>query len=253
MEAIMYAAGVGRRLNQRFGEIPKILIELGGRTVLERHVEHLASNGLERLTLVTGYERERIAPLIKSLPERYPVTLAERVNPDYEEGSVLSFLASVPLLQTLKEPVLLMDGDVLYPSAMLHRLLHSEHRTALLVDRNYSTEDDDPVLVPIREGRPVDFVKGWAGEAESVGESVGFFKVAPEDLPTLIEGTRRRLEGPGRGDSYDAVLREMVQAGRFGCEDVTGMPWTELDSPEDVERARKEVLPAVEAFDRMPR
>ena len=37
----------------------------------------------------------------------------------------------------------------------------------------------------------------------------------------------------------------MVLAGRFGFEDVTGMPWTEIDFPNDVGRAREEVLPAI--------
>jgi len=249
-EAIMYAAGVGRRLNQHFGDIPKVLLEFGGRTVLERHVAHLAANGIRRLTLVTGFERHQVAPWLKRLADRYPVRLEEIVNPDYEEGSVLSFHVSLPFLEQLRDPVLLMDGDVLYPAAMLGRLVASPHRSALLVDRDYSTADDDPVLVPIRGGRPVDFVKGWTGQADEVGESIGFFKVAPEDLPMLVEGTRRRVHGPGRADSYDAVLREMVQAGHFGCEDVTGMPWTELDFPGDVERAMREVLPALDALER---
>jgi len=50
----------------------------------------------------------------------------------------------------------------------------------------------------------------------------------------------------GRFASYDDVLRQLVQAGRFGHEDVTGLPWTEIDYPYDVERATVEVLPAIE-------
>jgi choline kinase len=141
-----------------------------------------------------------------------------------------------------------MDGDVLYPTEILRRLVDSPHRTALLIDRNYSTADDDPVLVPIAKGRPFEFVKKWQGEAEQIGESIGFFKVSAEDRPDLINFTQSMSAGKGRSTSYDEVLRKLVQAGRFGHEDVTGLPWTEIDFPEDVERANVEVLPAIEAL-----
>ena len=70
-----------------------------------------------------------------------------------------------------------MDADVLYPAWVLERLVRSENPTALLLDREYSTDDDDPVLVPVRNGRPFEFRKKWTGQADFVGESIGFFKI----------------------------------------------------------------------------
>jgi hypothetical protein len=61
----------------------------------------------------------------------------------------------------------------------------------------------------------------------------------------LIEETRRRSAGERRSESYDEVLRALVLAGRFGYEDVTGIPWTEIDFPDDVVRAETKVLPAI--------
>jgi choline kinase len=142
-----------------------------------------------------------------------------------------------------------MDGDVLYDTRMLERLVHSPARTALLVDRNYSTADDDPVLVPMRAGKPFDFVKKWKGEAQpitqSIGESIGFFKIAPEDLPAIINETRTRA-ARSRSDSYDDVLRALVQRGLFAAEDVTGLPWTEIDFPQDIEYATETILPMLQ-------
>ena len=60
----------------------------------------------------------------------------------------------------------------------------------------------------------------------------------------LIDETRARSAGPEVRDSYDDVLRAMVLADRFGFEDVTGVPWTEIDFPEDVvARARRSASP----------
>ena len=113
----------------------------------------------------------------------------------------------------------------------------------MLLDRGYSTADDDPVLVPVVGGKAVEFRKAWTGAADVVGESIGFFKVHPADITMLVESTQRRIEAGQRGDSYDEVLRDLVLAGRFGYEDVTGEPWTELDFPEDVVYAVERVLP----------
>jgi choline kinase len=247
MQAIMYAAGVGMRLKSAFGERPKILLEFGGKSLLEWHLVRLAEAGVKELTLVTGYQCQLIDQALPALRERCQIAITTLNNPDFTEGSILSLAASIPALQALPagEPVLLMDADVLYPPEFLRRLVGSPHRTALLIDRDYSTADDDPVLVPIAKGRPFDFVKNWKGEAESVGESIGFFKLAAADVRELISLTQTMSVGAGRSASYDDILRRLVQAGRFGHEDVTGLPWTEIDFPSDVDRATREVLPAL--------
>lgn len=246
MNAIIYAAGKGLRLGS---DRPKILIEFGGRTLLEWHIRHLASVGVKQLLLVTGFQREVIDQILPLLGERYGVNVNEVVNHEFELGSVLSFHVSLPHLTETAGSVLLMDGDVLYPAAMLRRLIDSTHATALLLDREYATTDDDPVLVPVKHGRPFDFRKKWTGDAELVGESVGFFKVAPDDVPLLASETRLRADGTEaqRKESYDEVLRALVVAGHFGYEDVTGLPWIEIDFPQDIERARREVLPLIDS------
>ncbi len=245
MKAFLYAAGIGRRLEEHFGKRPKVLLEFGGRTLLDWHLQRLAQAGVKELVVVTGYCRDMLEAAIARLGEDSPVRITTRHNPDYTEGSVLSVAASLPDLEGVKEPVLVMDADVLYPSVFLGRLIHSQHASALLVDRDFSTADDDPVLVPVREGRPFDFVKQWRGRCDWMGESVGFFKLSPEHVTRFVAETRKRLTGAGRRESLDDVLRLLVQDGCFGLEDITGLPWTEIDFPGDVDRAEREVLPAI--------
>lgn len=247
MKAIICAAGRGVRLG---ANSPKILLEFGGRTLLEWHALRLREVGVAELVLVTGYLREHIARVLPEISARHGVSIRELVNERFDEGSVLSVAAALPEIEGSREPILLMDADVLYPGQMLERLLQSDHPTALLLDREYSTKDDDPVLVPVKEGRPFEFRKKWTGQADFVGESIGFFKIAPADLPMLIEETRARSAGSNLRDSYDDVLRAMVLANRFGFEDVTSLPWTEIDFPDDVSRARDEVLPRIERWNK---
>jgi len=245
MNAVIYIAGRGMRLGPHSQERPKVLLEFGGRSLLERHVMFLARLGVGKLYAVTGHRRELLQAAFGALQSRYGLEIEEMFNADFTEGSVLSMHTSLPALEAAKGGVLLMDGDVLYDIRMLRRLMEADFSSALLVDRAFSKADDDPVLAPMRNGKPFDFVKRWRGEADAVGESVGFFKVGPADLPLLIAETRARVEGGRRGDSYDDVLRVLAQRGRFDAVDITGMPWTEIDFPGDIERARNVILPAL--------
>ena len=247
MKAIICAAGRGVRLG---ANSPKILLEFGGRTLLEWHALRLREVGVRDVVLVTGFVREPVASLLPEISARYGLSMRERVNERFHEGSVLSVTAALPETEGSREPILLMDADVLYPARMLERLIHSIHPTVLLLDREYSISDDDPVLVPVKDGRPFEFQKRWTGQADFVGESIGFFKIGPEDLPMFLEETRARSVGSEIRDSYDDVLRAMVQAGRFGHEDVTGIPWIEIDFPADLSRARDEVLPQIERLNK---
>ena len=84
------------------------------------------------------------------------------------------------------------------------------------------------------------------GEAEAIGECIGFFREAASDVPLLIEETKARLSGAGQRESYDNILRALVRAGRFFAEDITGIPWSKIDFPEDVAYANNIILTALQ-------
>lgn len=247
MDAIIYAAGRATRLGPAHAERPKILLEVGDRSLLDWHAERLAGVGVRNLFVVTGHRREQVAAVMPELSARHGLRIYELHNPDFTEGSVVSMAVSLAVLENARGPILVMDGDVIYDPELLRKLIRSRFASAMLVDFSYRDVDDDPVLAPMKDGQPFELLKQWRGVADRVGESVGFFKVGVEHLPFLAERTRARLTGLSRRDSLDEVLRDVTKAGLFGFEDVTGLPWTEIDFPHDVEYARNHVLPALQA------
>ena len=113
MKAIICAAGRGVRLG---ANSPKILLEFGGRTLIEWHAQRLHEAGVPDVVLVTGYMREQIASVLPGIRARYGLTMRELVNERFHEGSVLSLAAALLEIEGSQDSILLMDADVLYPA-----------------------------------------------------------------------------------------------------------------------------------------
>jgi len=231
--AIILAAGVGRRLNGTAGPLPKALLPFGGRTLLARHIAALRACGVQDVTVVVGFEAAQVQAAVGADPH---VRLV--LNPDYREGSVVSLWAARDVLRAGR-PVVLMDADVLYDARLLGRLVSSAHPNALLLDREIEP-GDEPVKLCIRDGRIVDFHKRPQAQHDWHGESVGFFRFTPEAATDLAARTEDYVGGGRRALEYEEPIRDMMQSappGLFGFEDITGLPWTEIDFPEDVAKA----------------
>ena len=246
MHAIILAAGRGTRLAEHNPErLPKCLLEFGGRSLLARHLDLLYGFGDRHADLVVGYGAGRIVDHVATLRTRPDVGF--HFNPRYEQGSVLSLWAAADTLQG-GDAVLVMDADVLYHPDILHRLLQTSIENCYLLDRAF-THGEEPVKIAVRDGVMVEFRKRLAPELryDAIGESVGFFRFGP-DYATAIAEQCARYDREGLGDApHEEALRDILLAAPqdFGFEDVSGLPWVEIDFPEDVARANDEILPAI--------
>jgi choline kinase len=245
--ALILAAGVGRRLgdSQCPGQHrPKALLRFAGRSLLVRHLDILHACGVPDVTLVVGYGEADMRAELTSLGSRLPRVV---VNPDFRRGSVVSLHAGREVLRG-GAPVILMDADVLYDIRLMARLLDSAKPNCLLLDRDIEP-GDEPVKLCIAAGRIVDFHKRPRLPHDWYGESVGFFRFAPDAAAELAERAEAYVTS-GRGDmEYEEPIRDMILASppdRFGFEDISGLPWTEIDFPEDVAKAQA-LLPKLAA------
>ena len=246
MHAIILAAGRGNRLADFNPDgRPKCLLEFGGRSLLARQLDSLFQAGIRHVTLVVGYEADLIIDHVGTLASRPEVAFV--YNPAYLKGSVLSLLAAKDVMNS-GETVLVLDADVLYHPRILQTLVESPNPNCYLIDRDFAA-GDEPVKIAIHEGKMVEFRKALpAGlEFDILGESVGFFKFDGE-IAAEISRTCSGYNTDGLlGAPHEEALRDVLLAmpSAFACEDVTGLPWLEVDFPEDIERAIKEVLPAI--------
>jgi choline kinase len=248
MRAIILAAGRGQRLQQpEHQQIPKCLLRFGGRTLLERHLLALRECGISEVVLALGFKRE----LIEAELSRMRVTPAPEIviNPGFELGSVLTVHTAAEPLGRGGE-VLLMDADVLYHGQILKALMAGGGAVnRVLMDRDFEA-GDEPVKLCVRDGVPVDLRKRIAPDLQydTVGESVGFFRfdeAGARRLTKIVAGyVARGASDMPHEEAVRDLIREREHA--FDVADVTGLPWIEIDFPNDVARAEREILPELE-------
>jgi choline kinase len=245
MKAVMLAAGIGSRLGFSVADYPaKVLLPFGGKSLLQYHIEILRRHGIDELVLGVGYHHQDIDREISALGAQNFVRTV--FNKDYEEGNIVT-------LWTLRdelccgEPVLLMDADVLYDGDMIRRLIYSSHQNCLLLDRGFDP-GDEPVKLCIRDGDIVEFRKWLSAEFDFCGESVGFFKLSNEVAQKIITQTDLYLRHGRRHEPYEEAIRDVLLTSSrrtFAFEDITGMPWIEIDFAADIDRANAETLPRI--------
>ena len=244
----MLAAGLGSRLGPDVASGPKALLRFDGETLLKRHLDILAHFGIDDLTLVVGHQADAIEAEISELGASGRVRTVK--NAHYRESSLLS-LWSLRDVLIAGDQVLYMDADVLYDHRLLARLLESDHHDCFLLDRN-NEPGEDPIKAAIRAGAIVDFHKIiTASSYDYWAEWVGFARfsaTSARDLATAIEAYVRC----GRTDViYEEPMRDVIlraRPGSVGFEDITGLPWIEIDFPDDLARAHIDVLPRLEGL-----
>ncbi len=241
----MLAAGVGKRLGPSSAGRPKCLLEFGGRSLLSRHVDILSECGIDGLTLAIGYQAGLLRQALEGLDTG--LDIRTRVNPDYAEGSIVSLWTLREEL-TAGEDLLLMDADVLYDRRMIERLRDTPGENCLLLDRDFE-DGDEPVKVCVREGRLVEFRKrvDTGLDYDFAGESVGFFRFGASMAARLAQTCQAYLRAGRREAPYEEVIRDQILASpdAFAYEDVSGIPWLEIDFPADLRRAEREILPRI--------
>ncbi len=256
MRAILLVAGVGRRLANP--DRPKSMLELGGKTLIERHLDALTRAGCTALTLVVGHLHDQIEREVERVAPKIPVRV--RFNEHYREGSVVSLHTAREDLSSTESTVV-MDGDVLYEHQLLSRLREGglglggggecESASAFLVDIR-SDETGEEMMVGVRGGRARRIARRVGkgddhGPWDLVGESVGFLKIARQHAAPMRAALEAHVAAGKRNTEYEAVYDTFMDTHEVGVVSVDDSPWTEIDFEGDVARARDEILPAIEA------
>jgi choline kinase len=242
MRGIILAAGKGSRLNGTIGDKPKCLLRVGGTTLIERQIEALKAIGITDIVVVVGCQADSVR---RSCGAR--ITYID--NPRYAQtNSLYSLWLARPLLY---DGFVVMNCDVLFHPQMLSDLVTSRHEDALLIA--YQDDDAEPLgeeemKIRVRRGRVTEIAKILAPE-EADGENVGVVKFGRDGARLLSSLMDQRVGAGGLRDWAPRAFGDFARVRPLHTVGTRGFPWTEIDFPEDYERAVREVLPAIEGED----
>ncbi|MEH2050613.1 phosphocholine cytidylyltransferase family protein [Nostoc sp.] len=246
MKAIILAAGVGRRLGKDGQIQPKCLLKFNGKSLLERHLNYLRHYQIDEVVIAVGYQAQRIQDEIKALGAENWVSTV--YNPDYTKGSVIS-LWTVRQHLAAGDDILLMDADVLCDRRIIEQLVKTNIPNSFLLDRDFEP-GDEPVKLCVKDNYLVEFRKQVALGLvyDLIGESVGFFRFGSAAGQRLTSRTEKYVADGRDDEPYEEVIRDLLleTPEEFGYEDITGLPWLEIDFPQDIQRAQNDILPQIE-------
>ena len=237
MRGIILAAGRGSRLNGGNGDMPKCLVTVGGETLLSRNVRILRAAGIDDVTVVVGCASDTVRRTMPDLSFVENTIFAET-------NSLYSLWLS---RQHLTDGFIVMNCDVLLHPQLVVDLLTATYEDALLLAyRDPDTEyGDEEMKVRVRCGRVIDISKTMAPE-EADGENLGVAKFGPAGARLLIEAADALIAGGDVKAWVPRAFKTFAERRPLHAIGTRGLPWTEIDFPEDYRRAVEVVLPAIE-------
>ena len=239
MIGVILAAGMAKRLRPLTDTKPKCLLEVGGKTLLQRTVDAMATAGINEFVVVTGYRGNMIRDF---LTIRYPqFTIRFLDNVDYaNNNNIYSLWMAGQIVRG--QAFLLMDSDILCDPAAVVRIA-SEPEAALAVNRHELGEEEMKVVVD-NQMRITEISKTCRPE-DAMGESVGIEKMTANYSEALFRELDQMILQEGLIDIfYERAFERLIPQGHtFRVIDTTDYFSYELDTPEDLQRAQ-ELMPA---------
>jgi choline kinase len=234
--AVILVAGVGSRLRPITDTRPKALAPVGDETILGRAVRLLLDFGVSRLVLATGYREDAVRAALAGLAAQVDVRFCPNPRYDTTQNSVSLALCREAVGD---QSFFKLDGDVVFDLELLERIAAPRAELAVGVDSGRKL--DAEAMKVVVEGRTIRRFGKGVPLTESHGESIGIERIASSASKKLFDALDERVAAGVTNLYYEDVYSELIAEGRLVAEvaDVSGLRWTEVDTFEDLETARR--------------
>ena len=230
MKGVILAAGRSSRLYPLTIDTPKPLLEIGDQSIIERSLQLMQDAGISDVVVVVGFQQEKVR---QALADRVRFV----VNPFYATtNNMASLWFAIPEMQG--EDFIYVHGDVIYHESLLERMVKdpTKHGISLLID--YGPVDEEAMKVRTSGGNFVESSKDIP-LSEAAGEWTGLTRFSAS-ATTELSNTIEALLLSGAYQRYDtAAFNQLAQNNMpFHLLATDGLPWCEIDTKEDLDRAR---------------
>ena len=245
MQAIILAAGMGKRLKELTQNNTKCMVKVNGISLIERMLSQLDNKKLSRIVIVVGYEGQKLIDYIGTLNVKTTITFID--NPIYEKTNNIYSLA-LAKDWLLKEDTILLESDLIFEDAVLDELLNDPRQTLALVDKYESWMDGTCVKIGA-DDTIESFIPGKRfkyNEIEEYYKTVNIYKFSKHFSKThyvpFLDAYQAAL---GRNEYYEQVLRviTMLDEPEIKAKRLTGQRWYEIDDIQDLDIAESIFTP----------
>ena len=233
--AVLLVAGTGSRLRPLTDGIPKSLVSLGNETILGRLIRQLEACGIEHFVLATGYCEAMLREQLSASRSRIDYCW----NRDFAVSQNSVSLGQCAEAVT-NESFIKLDGDLVLDSRIIERVIDDSSSMSVAIDTSRMLDSEAMKVQMGPYGSIINFGKSiplHQAHAESVGIEKLDVHTAREVFSRIEVLRRSGIVNRYYEDVYADLIRESMIAPH--AVDMSGFPWTEVDTFEDLNHARE--------------
>ena len=235
MKALILAAGLGTRLAPITDAIPKSLVSVNGKPILFKQIENLQKNGIQDITIISGYKADILA---KAIHDKWPkISIIESVNYASTNNMYSAYLGLQSMFFNGKlEPFLMMNADVFYDESVISSLISFSYVNAIVVDIGRYIEESMKVIE--KNGRITAISKQIKPE-EALGCSIDVYKFGVDGGQAFFNHCKDYIEWQMERKLWSEVaLNDALGDVAFHSCPLVGR-WLEIDNHEDLAAAER--------------
>ena len=240
MKAIILAAGMGTRLRPFTMSVPKCLVPVNSKPILEHQLDALLTAGVRDVILVVGYLSELIS-------DKYGIKYGD-MNIRYVQNQIYDRTNNIYslwlALQHLDNQVLLLEGDLVFETELLQRLIQTREPDVAIVERFQPYMDGTVIQAngPWVSRMVLKVHQGDDFDHSSSLKTVNIYKLSREVLQEKIVPQLDSHVAQRRYDQYyEAIFADLISEGSMRLAVLHAAPnkWAEIDTLEDLQAAEK--------------
>ena len=230
--AVILAAGLGRRIAGRANGRPKSLLELDGRSLLDRELHALAAAGFEDVVVVTGHAAPAMRDAIAGT--QAGVSVRECWNADY--ASANNIVSVLRVRDLVSEGFCLLNSDITFDPSILLDIAALDGGNALVIDGDEPLGEEE-MKVALDGRRVLTRISKRLNPAESAGEYIGICRFDAAGAAALMDAAAALVDAGHTDRYYEDAMDRAAATLLMHPVWTRGRAWTEIDDEADFARA----------------
>ena len=232
MKTVILAAGAGSRLKPLTDHMPKCLLKVGVKCILEMTIENLLATNNSEIIIVTGYLENKIREFIR---ERFPHLQITYIYNELYASTNNIYSLWLAKDEVLGHDMMMLDSDIVFDERIISKLQNSGYKNCLALKR-HEVHDEEIKVKTDAHGCVIEIGKE-VNVSQAEGESIGieiFGKEALTELYFILD--RKVVTEKEVNQFYEAAFQELSDNNLF-IVDITEYFCMEIDTEEDLKIA----------------